>query len=70
MHPAVRYFVVWLAICAAATIVLVVATDGEPVCEGPLIYNWDDSDPPQCNGVFQGLRRMTRRNYRPARSTR
>ena len=58
MHPAVRYVVLWLAICALVTVVLVLTSDGEPVCDGPLVYDTDDSDPPQCNSLLDGLRRM------------
>lgn len=30
-------------------------SDGEPVCEGPLINSSDDSDPPQCPSPIEGL---------------
>ena len=30
-------------------------SEGEPVCEGPLILDVDDSDPPQCDGPIAGL---------------
>lgn len=32
-----------------------ITSEGEPVCEGPLILGVDDSDPPQCSGPIEGL---------------
>ncbi len=58
MHPAVRYVSIWLAICLVLSAGLLLTTDGEPVCDGPLIYDTDDSFPPQCNTAAEGLVRM------------
>ena len=55
MHPAARYVVLWVAICTAAAAILLVTSDGEPVCGGPLILDVDDSDPPQCDAPIEGL---------------
>lgn len=55
MHPAVRYVVLWVAICTATAAVLLVMSEGEPVCGGPLILETDDSDPPQCDAPIEGL---------------
>lgn len=57
MHPALRYVFIWLTFCLVLNVVLALTTDGEPICEGPLIYDTDASDPPQCNAVLDGLRR-------------
>ena len=35
--------------------VLWLSSDGEPVCEGPLITQTDDSFPPQCNTLLDGV---------------
>jgi hypothetical protein len=45
----------WTATWAALVLVLVLVSDGEPICEGPLILGADDSDPPQCDGPLTGL---------------
>lgn len=52
-----RYLGIWFVVCLVAIVVLVITTEGEPVCEGPLIYDWDDSNPPQCNSLIDGLGR-------------
>ena len=58
MHPALRYAFIWLALCLALSLGFVIASDPEPACQGPLIYDTDDSFPLQCNGLLDGLRRM------------
>ena len=58
MHLALRSVSIWLTFCLVFSVALVLTTDGEPVCDGPLIYDWDGLDPPQCNTVMDGLRRM------------
>ena len=40
------------AVVAGALLLL---SEGEPVCEGPLILDVDDSDPPQCDSPLDGL---------------
>ena len=57
-RDAVRFARVWVVVLIVATAALVFASEGEPVCEGPLIYDVDDSDPPQCNTLTEGLTRQ------------
>ena len=58
MHLARRSVAIWLTCCLVCSVALVLTTDGEPICDGPQIHDWDASDPPQCNTVMDGLRRM------------
>jgi hypothetical protein len=55
----VRRFSQWLTaalvLWSAALTVAWFTSQGEPVCEGPLILEVDDSDPPQCPDVVEGL---------------
>ena len=51
-----RFLVVWLAVVLVGTGLLFLTSEGEPVCEGPLIFDGDDSFPPQCNTLTEGLR--------------
>lgn len=39
------------------------ATDAEPVCNGPLIIDVDDSNPPSCNTPTEGLLAIGPRLY-------
>jgi len=43
--------VVWVLLLGA----LFISSEGEPVCEGPLILGVDDSYPPQCDAPIAGL---------------
>ena len=51
-----RFLVVWVGVVLVGTGLLFLTSEGEPVCEGPLIIDVDDSDPPQCNTLTEGLR--------------
>ena len=51
-----RFLVVWVAVVLVGTGLLFLTSEGEPVCEGLLIVDVDDSDPPQCNTLTEGLR--------------
>lgn len=53
-----RVLQIWVVVCIALVATVLLMTDGEPVCEGVLIYDTDDSDPPQCNSVLDGLFRF------------
>ena len=50
-----RLLGVWAVVFGFATAALFLMTDGEPVCEGPLIVDVDDSSPPQCNTHIEGF---------------
>ncbi len=48
--------VTWLAITVGLLLAALLLSEGEPVCEGPLIRDLDASDPPQCNSLTSGLK--------------
>jgi hypothetical protein len=50
-----RLFQVWLVVCAVLVVTGLAVSRGEPVCEGPLILDVDDSDPPQCDDPISSL---------------
>ena len=50
-----RLLGVWAVVFGVVTAALFLTTDGEPVCEGPLIIDIDDSSPPQCNTHVEGF---------------
>ncbi|MEM9467518.1 MAG: hypothetical protein AAGA90_19240 [Actinomycetota bacterium] len=54
MRPA-RILQIWIVVSAAVVTVLLLWSDEEPVCEGPLILDVDTSSPPQCNDPLSGL---------------
>lgn len=54
-RQSVRIVVLWMLVVIAASAVLLSVSEGEPVCEGPLILDVDDSDPPQCDDPVDGL---------------
>ncbi|MEO0491816.1 MAG: hypothetical protein AAF081_00220 [Actinomycetota bacterium] len=58
VRDALRLFVVWLVVFVVVTAALFLTTDGEPICEGPLIVDVDSSDPPQCNTPVEGFERQ------------
>jgi len=51
----VRAWLIWTIVWAVLMIVMFVASEGEPVCTGPLIVDVDTSDPPQCNDPIEGF---------------
>ena len=55
VRDALRLLSVWAVVFGVVTMALFITTDGEPICEGPLIVDVDDSDPPQCNTPAEGL---------------
>ena len=55
MNRYVRAWTIWAAIAVILLTVAYFASEGEPVCRGPLITGADDSDPPQCEGPVEGL---------------
>ena len=48
----------WTAFLVAITVLGLMASEGEPVCEGPLILRVDDSQPPQCSSPVEFLVEM------------
>ncbi|MEM8708912.1 MAG: hypothetical protein AAGE98_20790, partial [Actinomycetota bacterium] len=48
---------VWAVVFGGASALLFVLSDGEPACEGPLIFDIDDSLPLQCNTLTEGYER-------------
>lgn len=55
MNPLGPGLIVWTVMFALILGWAFTATDGEPVCQGPLIVSVDDSDPPTCNTPVEGL---------------
>ena len=55
MGDALRLLRVWIVVFTAAVAGLFLTSDGEPVCEGPLVVDVDTSDPPQCNTLIEGF---------------
>jgi hypothetical protein len=47
--------IVWSLIWLVLLVVAYLASDGEPICEGPLILSVDDSFPPQCDAPSAAL---------------
>ena len=47
--------IVWSLIWFALLVVAFLMSDGEPICEGPLILSVDDSFPPQCDSPSAAL---------------
>ncbi len=47
--------VVWSLIWLVLLVVAYLTSDGEPICEGPLILSVDDSFPPQCEAPSAAL---------------
>lgn len=45
----------WTAFVVLVVVVGLATSDGEPVCEGPFIWQVDDSLPPQCPSPFEAL---------------
>lgn len=50
-HALVVWSLIWLVLLAVAYL----SSEGEPVCEGPLILSVDDSFPPQCEAPSAAL---------------
>lgn len=50
-----RLLLIWTIVCIVLVALAFVFSEGEPVCEGPLILGGDDSDPPQCPDPIEGL---------------
>jgi hypothetical protein len=50
-----RALQIWVVVCVVLVATLLLWSEGEPVCEGPLILDVDDSDPPQCDRPIVGL---------------
>jgi hypothetical protein len=50
-----RLLLIWTIVCIVLVVLAFVFSEGEPVCEGPLILGADDSDPPQCADPIEGL---------------
>ena len=55
VRDVLRLLRVWAVVFGVVTAALFLTTDGEPVCEGPLIIDIDDSSPPQCNTHVEGF---------------
>ena len=55
VRDALRLLGVWAVVFGALPAALFLTTNGEPVCEGPLIVDVDDSSPPQCNTHIEGF---------------
>ena len=55
VRDALRLLGVWAVVFGVLTAALFLMTNGEPVCEGPLIVDVDDSSPPQCNTHIEGF---------------
>lgn len=53
-RDAIRLGVVWIAVFGAVTAWMFLTTEGEPVCEGPLIVWVKTSLPPHCNTLTEG----------------
>lgn len=45
----------WTAFLVAFAVLGLVTSEGEPVCEGPLILRVDDSQPPECPSPVEFL---------------
>lgn len=43
-----RIATAWTPLLAVLTVLGLVTSEGEPVCEGPFVFRVDDSLPPQC----------------------
>ena len=54
VRDALRLLGVWAVVFGVLTAALFLMTNGEPVCEGPLIVDVDDSSPPQCDKHIEG----------------
>lgn len=50
-----KLLLVWTVVCIVLVGAALATSEGEPVCEGPLILGVDDSDPPQCEDPIAGL---------------
>ena len=65
--PAMRRFtrawLIWTVIWVLLLGVAFAASEGEPVCEGPLILQVDDSYPPNCPDPVNGLGIVAPRLY-------
>ena len=55
VRDALRLLGVWAVVFGVLTAALFLMTNGEPVCEGPLIVDVEDSSPPQCNTHIEGF---------------
>ncbi|WP_420452915.1 hypothetical protein [Ilumatobacter sp.] len=47
--------IVWSLIWLVLLVVAYLMSEGEPICEGPLILSVDDSSPPQCDAPSAAL---------------
>lgn len=45
----------WTALIVAVAVLGLLMSEGEPVCEGPFIFQVDDSLPPQCPSPVEFL---------------
>ena len=45
----------WTALIVAGAVLGLLMSEGEPVCEGPFIFQVDDSLPPQCPSPVEFL---------------
>ena len=63
MNPLGRGLIVWTILFVLILGWAYSATDGEPLCNGPLIINVDDSNPSSCNTPTEGLRVVGPRLY-------
>ncbi len=50
-----RAWMLWSIIWVVVLVVAYLASNGEPVCEGPLILAVDESFPPQCDEPIAAL---------------
>jgi hypothetical protein len=54
----VRAWILWSIVWAVVLMVAFVASNGEPICDGPLILDVTDSIPPQCTEPIGALPRL------------